>query len=161
VTLSWDENDGKRLFFERLFALTYQLENDLIYLAGQYAELPPPLEVRAALQEGLLLSFYDHGVQSRGKKGDARVSTYEIDDKSVTYRYLPLSWYKHQRDGYKFLLQAIDGNLQLTRTLFPGATERHAGLTGTHVTHAAQLALPLLFAPVGTIALKGWQETSK
>ncbi len=154
VIFTWEKNEGKKLLFERLFALAYQLKDDLIYLAGQYAELPPPLEVRAALQDGLLLSFYDHGVQSRGKKGDARVSTYEVDDKPITYRYLPLSWYKHKRDGYKFLLQALDGTLEITRTLFPGAIERHAGLAGTHVTHAAQLALPLLFAPVGTIALR-------
>jgi CRISPR-associated protein Cas8a1/Csx13 len=154
VKLTWEKNDGDKTLFETLFALAYQLKDDLIYLGGQYGELAPPLEVRAALQEGLLLSFYDHGVQSRGKKGDARVSTYEVDDKPITYRYLPLSWYKHKRDGYKFFQQALDGTLEITRTLFPGATERHAGLSGTHVTHAAELALPLLFAPVGTIALR-------
>jgi CRISPR-associated protein Cas8a1/Csx13 len=154
LKLTWEKNDGDKALFERLFTLAYQLKDDLIYLGGQYGEVAPPLEVRAALQEGLLLSFYDHGVQSRGKKGDARVSTYEVDDKPITYRYLPLSWYKHKRDGYKFFRQALGGTLEMTRTLFPGAIERHAGLSGTHVTHVAQLALPLLFAPIGTIALR-------
>lgn len=154
VTLKWEGAVQAKSLFERLFALAFQLQDRLIYLPGQYGELSPPLEVRAALQDGLLLSFYDHGPKSRGKKGDAQTGTYEIDEKTIMYRYLPLSWYKHQHDGSRLFLEALQGSLELTRTLFPGAIERHAAFKGTHLTHPAQLALPLLFAPVGTLALR-------
>jgi len=154
VTFEWENTNEARLLFERLFALAFQIKDKLIYLPGQYGDLSPPLEVRAALQEGLLLSFYDHGVQSRGKQGQAQDSTYEIDEKPVTYRFLPLAWYKHQRDGFELFQEALLGKCQLTRTLFPGAIERHAGLAGTHVTNSAALVLPLLFAPVGVLALR-------
>lgn len=154
VIFDWENAKEARLLFEWLFALAFQIKEGIIYLPGQYGDLSPPLEVRAALQEGLLLSFYDHGVQSRGKKDQAQVSTYEVDDKPVTYRFLPLAWYKHQRDGFKLFEEALQGKFYLTRTLFPGAIERHAGLTGTHVTNPASLAMPLLFAPIGVLALK-------
>lgn len=154
VTFSWENTDEARTLFAWLFSFAFQLKNGLIYLPGQYGELPPPQEVLAALHEGLLLSFYDHAVQARGKSGEAQISTYEVDEKPISYRYLPLSWYKHQRDGSKFFFESLKGELELTRTLFPGAINRHSGIPGTHATHPASLALPLLFAPVGTIALK-------
>lgn len=154
ATFTWENNNEAKALFTSLFTFAFQLRDGLIYLPGQYGELPPPPEVLAALHDGLLLSFYDHGVQSRGKKAEAQIRTYEVDEKPLSYRYLPLAWYKHQRDGYKAFAASLQGNLELSRSLFPGAIQRHAGLTGTHVTHPARLALPLLFAPVGVFALK-------
>ena len=153
VTLTWDENGGAEPFFDRLFGLAFQIQEGLIYLPGQYGELAPPLEVRAALHEGLLLSFYDHGPTSRGSK-TAIERTYEVDENPVSYRFLPLSWYKHQRDGSSLLLKSLQGQVGLTRTLFPGAIQRHAGHTTSQATQRAELILPLLFAPVGTMVLK-------
>ena len=154
VRFEWQNAKEAQSLFRQLFTLAFQIKDGLIYLPGQYGDLSPPLEVRAALQEGLLLSFYDHGVQSRGKQGQAQDNAYEVDEKPVTYRFLPLAWYKHQRDGFELFQEALQGKLQLTRTLFPGAIERHAGLSGTHVTNSAALAMPLLFAPVGVLALR-------
>ena len=153
VTLSWEKSEGAQPFFEQLVKLAFQIQEGLIYFPGQYGELPPPLEVRAALHEGLLLSFYDHGPTSRGSE-DVRERTYEVDEKSVSYRYLPVSWYKHQRDGSAFLLESLKGKIGLTRTFFPGAIQRHAAYNTSQVTQAARLALPLLFAPIGVIALR-------
>lgn len=154
ITFEWKSDEERELLFERLFSLAYRIEDGLIYLPGQYYGLAPPLEVRAALQQGLLRSFYDHGVQSRGKTGNLVVRTYEVDDKPVSYQYLPLAWYKHQRDGAKLFQEAWEHHLDLTRSLFPGAIERHAALNRTHITQPTHLALPLLFAPVGVIALE-------
>ena len=158
VTLAWED---ATLFFERLFSLAFQLQEGLIYLPGQYGELPPPLEVRAALHEGLLLSFYDHGPTSRGSETVVE-STYEVDDKPVSYRYLPLSWYKHQntegrgkgKDGSALILDSLTEPIGLTSALFPGAIQRHAAHSASQVKQSAKLILPLLFAPVGTMALK-------
>ena len=153
VILSWEEAEGAKPFFDRLFNLAFQIQEGLIYLPGQYGELPPPLEVRAALHEGLLLSFYDHGPTSRGSE-TAIERTYEVDEYLVSYRSLPLSWYKHQRDGSSLLIRSLKSQIGLTRTLFPGAIQRHAAHNTSQATQAAELLLPLLFAPVGTMALK-------
>lgn len=153
VLIEWENRHADK-FFGPLFDLAFQLENGVISLPGQYAELPPPPEVRAALHAGLIRSFYDHGPTSRRTAGSIRSATYEIDDRPVVYTYLPLAWYRHQR-GCADMLEALNDGLSVTRTLFPGAIERHAGLDGsTHVTQPPALALPLLFAPVGVLALQ-------
>ena len=152
VTLTWAEEVR---FFDLLFSLAFQIQEEgLIYLPGQYGELPPPLEVRAALHEGLLLSFYDHGPTSRGSNPPTVEKTYEIDGNPISYRYLPLSWYKHQKHGSKLIRESLRGRVGLTRTFFPGAVQQHAAHKASQVTHSARLALPLLFAPVGVVALK-------
>lgn len=161
VILSWEEAEGRKSFFDRLFSLAFQIQEGLIYLPGQYGELAPPLEVRAALHEGLLLSFYAHGPTSRGSE-TATESTYEVDDKLVSYRYLPLSWYKHQnteghgrgKDGSTLIVDSLTEPIGLTSALFPGAIQRHAAHSASQVVQNAELVLPLLFAPVGTMALK-------
>lgn len=153
VILTWEETTETNRFFDWLFKLAFQIRDGLIYLPGQYGELPPPLEVRAALHEGLLLSFYDHGPTSRGSKPLVE-RTYEVDENPISYRYLPLSWYKHQRDGSVLLQESLGGLIGITRTLFPGAVQRHAGYKTSQVTQSARLLLPLLFAPVGVLALK-------
>lgn len=160
VTLSWD---GARVkpFFDQLFDLAFQIQGGMIYLPGQYGNVAPPLEVRAALHEGLLLSFYAHGPTSRGSE-TVKESTYEVDDKPVSYRYLPLSWYKHQntqgrgkgKDGSALFVDSLTEPIGLTSALFPGAIHRHAVHSASQVTQNAELVLPLLFAPVGTMALK-------
>lgn len=160
VTLSWEEG-GAQPFFDRLFNFAFQIQEGLIYLPGQYGELAPPLEVRAALHEGLLLSFYAHGPTSRGSETVIE-STYEVDDKLVSYRYLPLSWYKHQntegrgkgKDGSTLIVDSLTEPIGLTSALFPGAIQRHAAHSASQVAQSAELVLPLLFAPVGTMALK-------
>ncbi len=161
VILSWEDDERAKPFFDRLFNLAFQIQEGLIHLPGQYGELPPPLEVRAALHEGLLLSFYAHGPTSRGSE-TAIESTYKVDDKPVSYRYLPLSWYKHQntqgrgkgKDGSALMVDSLTEQIGLTSALFPGAIQRHAAHPASQATQSAELALPLLFAPVGTMALK-------
>ena len=153
VTLIWEETVEGNPFFDRLFSLAFQIQDGLIYLPGQYGELSPPLEVRAALHEGLLLSFYDHRPTSIGSKTLVE-RTYEVDENPISYRYLPLSWYKHQRDGSALLHESLQVPVGVTRTLFPGAVQRHAGHKTSQITQSARLLLPLLFAPVGVLALK-------
>ncbi len=153
VSLAWEETTGAKSFFDRLFSLAFQLQEGLIYLPGQYGKLPPPLEVRAALHEGLLLSFYDHGPTSR-ESHQAVEKTYEVDGNPISYHCRPLSWYKHQRDGSGLVLESLRCRVGLTRTLFPGAVQRHAAHNTSQVTQSTQLLLPLLFAPIGVVALR-------
>ena len=153
VTFTWKAREEARTFFDKLFELGFQTREGLIFLPGQYQELPPRLEVRASLHEGLLLSFYDHGPTSRGSRAPVE-GTYEVDETTISFRSIPLSWYKHQRDGSGLALKALKGRVGLTRTLFPGATKRHASHSVSEMSQSGSLALPILFAPVGVVALR-------
>lgn len=153
VTFEWEKEQERKEFFQFLFDYAFQLRDGIIHLPGQYGDVEPPLEVKAALHVGLLLSFYDHGPTSRGSK-TAVEKIYEVDGNPISYRYLPLLWYKHQRDGSTLLSKSLRGQTGLTRTLFPGAVQRHASYETSKLTQPATLLLPLLFAPVGVMALK-------
>ena len=93
----------------------------LIYLPGTIWRTPAsPLEVRAALHEGLLLSFYGY---SRSKKasGPRIEKTYEVDEKPISYSYTPLLWYKHKEEGSGQFEKSLSGDFKLTGSFFPGA----------------------------------------
>ncbi len=152
VTFGWKEA-GAKPFLDRLFSLAFQIREGLIYLPGQYGELPRPLEVRAALHDGLLSSFYGHGKsRGRGKKSEER--TYEIDEYVISLSYLPVSWYSPQRDGSSDVVKSLKKPVEVKRHLYPGAMQRHAAYPQSLAKQGAHLVLPLWFAPVGTISLK-------
>lgn len=152
IILKW--GNTPKDYLEKLFALAYQTGDDeVILMRGQYGDNTPSLEIRAALQDGLLRSFYDHGPQSRGI-GEGRSGQITVDDKPLSYQYVPVKWYKHQRDGAKLAFASLDGAQDISRMIYPGATERHNGVAGTSWAEPALTLIPLLFAPVGCIALR-------
>ena len=153
VTLTWEENGGAKPFFDQLFSLAFQLQEGLIYLPGQYGELAPRLEVRAALHDGLLSSFYGHG-KSRGREKKSEERTYEIDEHVISLSYFPVSWYSPQRDGSSDAVKSLKKPVEVKRHLYPGAMQRHAAHSQSLAKQEARLVLPLWFAPVGTISLK-------
>ena len=153
VTLTWEETERAKPFFDRLFNAAFQIQEGLIYLPGQYGELPPPLEVRAALHDGLLSSFYGHG-KSRGREKKNEERTYEIDEHVISLSYSPVSWYSPQRDGSSDVVKSLKKHVEVKRHLYPGAMQRHAAYPQSLAKQGARLVLPLCFAPVGTISLK-------
>ena len=153
VTLAWEKNGGAKRFFDQLFSLAFQLQEGIIYLPGQYGELAPPLEVRAALQDGLLSSFYGHG-KSRGREKKSEDRTYEIDDHVISLSYFPVSWYSPLRDGSGDVVRSLKKPVEVKRHLYPGAMQRHAAYSQSLAKQEARLVLPLWFAPVGTVSLK-------
>jgi hypothetical protein len=50
VSLRFGEPEQAGLYLRRLFALAFQIKDGLIYLPGQYGDIPPPLAVRAESQ---------------------------------------------------------------------------------------------------------------
>src|SRR6516164_6113541 len=61
VTLRFGDPKGAREFLRRLFRLSFRLKDGLLYLPGQYGDMPPSLAVRAEIQAGLTLTFLQHG----------------------------------------------------------------------------------------------------
>jgi CRISPR-associated protein Cas8a1/Csx13 len=154
ITLHFGTPEAAPAYFDRLYRLAFRIQDGLISLPGQYGELPPPVGVRVALQEGLCLSFYDHGPQSRGL-GEITTVTVEVDDRPVPLTYRRVLWYKHQRDGAALALEALAGSAPVSRMLFPGVIVRHdRWKEASALALPASLAVPLLFAPVGCLALR-------
>ena len=154
VTFAWEKEQERERFFQFLFKYAFQLKDGILHLPGQYGDVEPPLEVKAALHEGLRTSMYGYS-RSKKSSGPAIQERYEIDEKSVDYSYSPLRWYKHQKEGYEQFEKSLAGKFMLTGSFLPGAVQRHYRHKESQLMLSAQLALPLLFAPVGVIALRG------
>src|SRR5439155_24885350 len=61
VTLKFgDEGSAAGQYFGRLFEIAYSIRDDMVFLPGQYGDLPPALPFRSALQDGILCTFYDY-----------------------------------------------------------------------------------------------------
>src|SRR5262249_25898225 len=104
ITLRFGEAKRARDFLRRLFSLSFRLKSGLIYLPGQYGDMPPSLAVRAEIQAGLTLTFLQHGkTRSLAKNSTAYQVDAEGDGLSfITVEYKACDWYKHQ-DGWASL----------------------------------------------------------
>lgn len=159
VTLSFGQADAAREFLKRLFLIAFQIKDGLVYLPGQYAALPPSLAVRAELQNGLTLSFLQHGKTRKLTKDSIPYQHDPNGDGSlVTVEYRRCEWYKHQ-DGWQDLTDERTGCLSNTALevigpLNPGAVVRHVAFSAaTKIEDQPAYALPLYFALVGCLAL--------
>lgn len=157
ITLRFGEPDRAGDFLERLFRIAFDLRDGLIYLPGQYGSTPPDLVVRAYLQQGMTLSFLQHG--KARKLGEPKQYEYRPegeDGPPVTLSYRPCIAYKHQ-DGWKALARngrLVTGPLEVVGPLNPGAVVRHVAFSNqTCVQEPAACILPLYFALVGCLAL--------
>ncbi len=161
VTLDFGSGDAAHTYLQRLFAIAFGIKDGLIYLPGQYPTLPPAIGIRAALQDGMLRSFYDHGPKSRSISAEGHY-TVNVDEDSATFSFPVIEWYKHQRDGATIAYASLQSEAAVSRMLNPGAIRRHK-FAATTLTHPAERLIPLLFAPVGTVALtaSGRRVTSR
>ncbi len=153
VTLKFDKPELAGEYLRKLFAFAFQIRDGVIYLPGQYGDVPPALAVRVALQDGVLLSLYDHGPQSRGVSQVTEESV-EIDDVQIVFRVARLDWYRHQRDGADMAISSLVAPAEVSRMLYPGAVKRHYSVKSSSVVMTAKELIPVLFALVGTFALR-------
>ena len=61
ITLRFGQPELARDYLKRLFLIAFGLKDGLIWLPGQYGDMPPSLAVRAEIQAGLTLTFLQHG----------------------------------------------------------------------------------------------------
>lgn len=149
-------------FLKALFQFAFQIRDDLIFLPGQYGDTPPSMEVRAYLQQGMTLTFLQHGQTRKLGKKEVTYSYQPEGDTGPTIQvsYKPCSWYKHQ-DGWEKLAvkDATDGRLttkpvEVAGPLNPGAAVRHVKFSNaTTISEGVEHVLSLYFALVGCLAL--------
>lgn len=159
IVLEFGKPECAGPFLESLFRFAFQLQDELIFLPGQYDEVAPNLEVRAYLQQGITLSFLQHGqVRKLAKK--ETTYTYQPDGDTgptIQLEYKQCSGYKHQ-NGWKDLVDT-KGRLktkpiEVVGPLNPGAVVRHNAFAGrTKIEEGPERILPLYFALVGCLTL--------
>src|SRR5262249_52659287 len=158
LTLSFGKPEAAGEYLKRLFALGFQVKDGLIYLPGQYGDVPPPLSVRAELQQGLTLTFLQHG-QTRKLGAE---STIQIDPTGegvavVVVRYKACEKYKHQ-SGWQDMVdkkgRLVSQSITVEGPLYPGAVVRHNAFSAaTKTEDPVPRLLPLYFALVGCLSL--------
>lgn len=160
LTLRFGKPEAAGEFLKRLFAYAFQItKQGLIYLPGQFAgdDAAPP--VLADLQQGLLLTFLQHGRTRTLAKEPVTVS-YDPESKGAApliVEYRKCSCFKHQ-DLWQEMAdkkgRLATGAVEVIGPLNPGAVVRHVAFTtATRMEDPVTRALPLCFALVGCLAL--------
>lgn len=150
------------VFLKRLFNYAFQITPEgLIYLPGQSGGKQPPVEILAAIQEGLLFSFLQHG-KTRTLTKASIIRQYDVGESApATVRFKACSGYKHQelaaelvRPGRNKAPALLNPAIEIPGPLYPGAAVRHLALgDNTRISEPAQTAIPLIFAPIGCLTL--------
>ncbi len=159
VTLYFGKPEGAGEFLKRLFDLAFQIQENAIFLPGQYDLTPPPLPVRSLLQQGLTLTFLQHGRVRSLDKEEIPLS-YNPEEKpeaTIEISHNKCKSYKHQQ-GWKDLIndqgQLEQKTLEVIGPLNPGAIVRHQAFgTRTRIEEDVPHVLALYFALVGCLAL--------
>ena len=158
ILLKFGEPENAREYLKRLFDFAFQIKEteSLIDLPSTQDEGQSQV-VRAKLQQGIMLTFLQHGQSRKGAKQD-ETKEFQIDNKPVSLTFRPLTSYKHQ-SGYEDLTNQKSGvlhtkPLNIPGTLYPGAAVRHNKFINAtkHEGTAAEL-LAAYFAIIGTLPL--------
>jgi len=159
VTLDIGEPEAARAWLKSLFEYSFQVQDELFFLPGQYRQDAPAVPVRAYLQLGITLTFLQHGrTRQLAKEETTRTYNPEDDPKTqIEFAYKALSDYKH-RTGWKDLTdntgRISSKPLEVVGPLSPGAVVRHNAFSGpTKLKERPGLILPLYFAIVGCLPL--------
>jgi len=151
VTLDWQE-EKPRAAFEELINKSFWLDGGFIRLKGLEIAQPPNLDQKYQLYTALLNSFLQFGPhRPTESKRDLRV---EVDDRTQWIRdFAPIKEFRHQFASSDFINEKgeFKKSIEAAGWLYPGAGQRHVMYAGTKLNETPELALALLFAPVGVI----------
>lgn len=159
VTLQFVRPENASEYLRKLFAFAFSItESGLIYLPGQFENRPSDA-ILAELQQGLILTFLQHG-KVRNLAKDSTVMTIEIGEDGVPgleVSYKKCSFFKHQ-DGWQSLVDKkaniTSGNVSIDGPICPGTVVRHVAFTGpTCAEDPPERMLALYFAMVGCLSL--------
>jgi len=159
IALDFGEAENAADWLKALFAYSFDLKEDLFFLPGQYGSVAPSHPVRAYLQQGITLTFLQHG-QTRKLADTETILTFKPEEdssKSLQYQFKACTSYKHQ-DGWKHVTdnkgRIEQKPIAVAGPLSPGAVVRHnAYSTPTKLYDLPALIIPLYFALVGCMPL--------
>ena len=116
---------------------------------------PFDIALACALQLGLKKTFLQHG-KTTSNAGGPTVVGVEIDGQTVPVSVQPYSDFIHQSHGCDAVVEALKtGSVELAGWAYPGAADRHTGLSGaTKCSYDPEAALCACFALVGCLSLE-------
>ncbi|MBX9695863.1 MAG: type I-MYXAN CRISPR-associated Cas8a1/Cmx1, partial [Cyanobacteria bacterium] len=151
VQLNWT-GDDKKASINELANKSFWLDNGFIRLAGLEINSPPSIEQKHLLYTALLNSFLQFGPHRPTE--NKRTLSYEIDERPIYIKeFAPIKSFRHQDVAKDFVGE--DGNflreVEAAGWLYPGGGQRHVAYGSTKLNEPLELALALLFAPVGVV----------
>lgn len=152
VALRWTPETIKASF-ERLIAKSFWLDDEgFIRLAGLEPATTPTHGERHHLYTALLNSFLQFGPHR--PTGSKRALSYEVDERVHWIKeFAPITKFRHQEAVKDFVegQGSFKDSIEAAGWLYPGGGQRHVAHADTKLNEPLELALPLLFAPVGVI----------
>lgn len=159
ISLEFGEAEKAAECLKALFEYSFRLHEDLFFLPGQYGSVSPSHPVRAYLQQGITLTFLQHGQTRKLAKNETTLEFKPEEDatKSLRYTFKACTSYKHQA-GWKDLTDSKGRlehkDIEVVGPLSPGAVVRHnAYSTPTKLKESVAQILPLYFSMVGCLPL--------
>jgi len=152
IILHWTDNTPKNAF-EKLVKKSFWIDNDgFIRLSGLEPRQEMTFEQRHLLYQSLLNSFLQFGPHR--PTGNKKTLSYEVDDKIIWLKeFSPIKKIR-QHETLKDFIDKNDNfnaDLDVAGWLYPGASQRHVAHKATTLNESLNLALMLLYAPVGVV----------
>jgi CRISPR-associated protein Cas8a1/Csx13 len=152
VTLSW-HGDTPKAAFERLIDKSFRIDDEgFIRLAGLELDSPPSKEKKHHLYTALLHSFLQFGPHRPTE--NKRTLTYDVDNHLCFIRdFAPIKKFRHQEAVNDFINNegVFKPSIEAAGWLYPGGGQRHVVHNNTKLNEPIDLALALVFAPVGVV----------
>jgi CRISPR-associated protein Cas8a1/Csx13 len=151
VSLEWNDENLKSTF-EELVSKSFWVDNGFIRLKGLEISRPPDEDQKQQLYTALLNSFLQFGPHR--PTDTKRTLTYDVDDHPIWIRdFAPIKSFRHQTAAADFIDEKgrFRKSIEAAGWLYPGAGQLHVVYGDTKLNENLELALALLFAPVGVI----------
>jgi CRISPR-associated protein Cas8a1/Csx13 len=153
IELNWYSPDGPKAAFEKLIERSFWLDRrGFIRLTGLERGREPSIDQQYFLYSALLNSFLQYGKHRTVR--NKQILSYEVDEKlNWIKEFAPIIDFKHQKASDDFIDSSgyFQQNIKVKGWLYPGGSQRHAVYANTYLEEPVELALALLFAPVGSI----------
>lgn len=152
VELAWDD-DNLKLAFQDFLNKSFWVDDDgFVRLKGLETWGPPDVDKKHQLYVALLNSFLQFGPHR--PTDTKRTLAYEVNDLPLWIKdFAPIKEFRHQAAMSDFIDDKgrFRESIEAAGWLYPGAGQRHVVYSDTKLNETLQLALALLFAPVGVI----------
>jgi CRISPR-associated protein Cas8a1/Csx13 len=151
VTMDWQEEKPQEAF-AALVTKSFWLDDGFIRLTGLEASKSPTPDQKHHLYTALLNSFMQFGPHR--PTGNKQTLTYEIDDRPHWIKdFAPIKEFRHQFAAGDFIDDKgyFKESIEAAGWLYPGGGQRHVVHNDTKLNEPTELALALLFAPMGVI----------
>ncbi len=151
ISLDWDD-DTLRLAFEELVRESFWIDDGFVRLKGLEISRPPDVDQKHQLYTALLNSFLQFGPHR--PTDTKRMLAYDVDNHQLWIRdFAPIKSFRHQMASSDFIDEKgrFRNSIEAAGWLYPGAGQRHVVFGDTKLNESPELALALLFAPVGVI----------